>query len=511
MSCKVSKLNVCYLVDETFTPIKLNFSVDVSQDELIYKVYRYTELEREEQVTDFIQVPQSLKVDQYYHELIWTRNGIKRVVFQGNIDVIKKGADKCSCTSDKDIIINVDEYTVNIELNGSAGGNGIGLNYEWRGTELGIKREDETEFEFVDLKGENSGDLSDLYHILDEEVLYKTVQSSSEDLLTDVLKIGQFNNEGVVSSAGNWRYAILNVKKGEKYLYKGFPATATTHNIYAFLKTEDNSLIPLKRNTLSVIGYVESVIDIPEDGTLMVDSRFLTGDYVQLTYAETFDIDISGSLRNYIDKVRTEKIYTAIGDSITWASGNGSNGKGYTSFLQDWIEFKEVVINGYSGLPLTMREGGSSIIEKSNTWKYSDIYSLLCGTNDFKLNTPLGTQEDYINNTGLFTFYGALRKFVDTCFLLNIKCYIVLIATTQRNTSGYTSFSTNTAGHKLRDYLDAMEWVSDRESLKYVDLYKSAGINMININTYTTDGLHPNELGYEKIAKNLKQTFLDII
>lgn len=39
-------------------------------------------------------------------------------------------------------------------VDGTNGTNGIGLNYNWNGTELGIKREDESEYDYVDLKGD---------------------------------------------------------------------------------------------------------------------------------------------------------------------------------------------------------------------------------------------------------------------------------------------------------------------------------------------------------------------
>ena len=37
---------------------------------------------------------------------------------------------------------------------GQDGVNGVGIDYNWQGTSLGIKREDETEYDYVDLKGE---------------------------------------------------------------------------------------------------------------------------------------------------------------------------------------------------------------------------------------------------------------------------------------------------------------------------------------------------------------------
>lgn len=37
---------------------------------------------------------------------------------------------------------------------GNNGTNGVSIEYDWQGTELGIKRDDETDFAYVDLKGE---------------------------------------------------------------------------------------------------------------------------------------------------------------------------------------------------------------------------------------------------------------------------------------------------------------------------------------------------------------------
>lgn len=118
MSCKVSNLNVCYLVDETKEPIKLNFDVDVSNDVLTYNIYRFTELEYTQEVTDEIQIPQ-LKECVYFHELIWLRDNTTRVVFQGNLEIRKKGSDKCNCqnSEENNVVINVEEYTINVSFN----------------------------------------------------------------------------------------------------------------------------------------------------------------------------------------------------------------------------------------------------------------------------------------------------------------------------------------------------------------------------------------------------------
>jgi hypothetical protein len=40
-------------------------------------------------------------------------------------------------------------------IDGTSGADGVGLEYEWDGTKLGVKRENESQFQFVDLKGKD--------------------------------------------------------------------------------------------------------------------------------------------------------------------------------------------------------------------------------------------------------------------------------------------------------------------------------------------------------------------
>ena len=60
----------------------------------------------------------------------------------------------------------------------------------------------------------------------------------------------------------------------------------------------------------------------------------------------------------------------------------------------------------------------------------------------------------------------------------------------------------------LKGYVDAIREVAEKYSLPVLDLYSNSGIypeNEISRETWTADGLHPNDAGYKKIAGMVKK------
>lgn len=203
-------------------------------------------------------------------------------------------------------------------------------------------------------------------------------------------------------------------------------------------------------------------------------------------------------------------VWNSGGDSITWQDEKnfttgldaGNLAIGYQTLVRRKIQFRKHNNCGISGFALSAStpDDGKSWIKEYNTFPVADVFTLAHGTNDYRLNRPLGTQADYDNNTGNLTFYGSLRIFIDSCYLANPLYKIILITPLQRNADGYTGWSANLLGHTLNDYADAIRYVGLKESLPVIDLLKTSGINLKNISQYTSDGLHPNNLGYEVMA-----------
>lgn len=123
MGCCKTKIDLCYLVQETYASPTFNFKdIDVSLDTFIYKTNKlYTCSDEREFEVDFIDnntvyiVDVDLPISEYNHELLWIRNGIETVVFQGKLTITNK-ANNCRCGNNKftfevineDVVISVD-------------------------------------------------------------------------------------------------------------------------------------------------------------------------------------------------------------------------------------------------------------------------------------------------------------------------------------------------------------------------------------------------------------------
>lgn len=204
-----------------------------------------------------------------------------------------------------------------------------------------------------------------------------------------------------------------------------------------------------------------------------------------------------------------------VGMSIWWNDqrtlaegfGGGVTAKGYQTLLKEYFEFLSTKNYCYSGFSLgaTSETDASSIMaSKANSWTGTDgdVWTLDTITNDFKRNIPIGTIDDYTNATGVLTYYGALRAFVDKVAELSGNNAVVICSNAlRRNNSGYTSTSQNTQGHTLLDYEFALMNVAVRNSWYFVDQYRLSGITDETITLTTLDGLHLNNFGYTLAVK----------
>ncbi|WP_158799305.1 SGNH/GDSL hydrolase family protein [Pedobacter sp. L105] len=247
-----------------------------------------------------------------------------------------------------------------------------------------------------------------------------------------------------------------------------------------------------------------------------------------------------------------ETTWTAIGDSITYLNdhlnetGNRVS-KGYLTRTVEKLPNIKYINQGHNGWTAIRiaRE-----IDKLGLTK-TDIYSVLLGTNDWWAGLPLGTLDDYKNNTGLNTVCGAYRIIINKIKTLNPEAKIILLTPLQRGDFVYVADSHNNAtgsydaknGQLLSQFADAVNQIGSYEHVKVVDLFNKSGINTGNVvkfkmlkdplrgnykkykypdykgvafdpatddypypvdaMNYTYDGLHPSDKGNEIIASLL--------
>ena len=202
------------------------------------------------------------------------------------------------------------------------------------------------------------------------------------------------------------------------------------------------------------------------------------------------------------------KKYITFGDSITWYNDNGRIG--YQTLMKAKLGLNSYQNEGVSGASISTASSSHSytpIVTKVLTYASGsldnyDLVSVFGGTNDYTFNTPLGTLgtigDSNFDNT---TFYGAYRTIIEHILDLKPTIRLILINPLQRNRDGLNSWTTqNTAGHTLKDYADAVKNVAELYGLPVVDLFYESGFNSQTLSTYTSDGLHPNNTGYVRLA-----------
>ena len=288
----------------------------------------------------------------------------------------------------------------------------------------------------------------------------------------------------------------------------GTGSTIDTSNLASDLSLTGTSL-QLKNSSGSLIG---TSVTLPSSGTSSYElpkasSSVLGG----IKVGTNLSIDGNGVLSvilpsnsgiGYDIYNLSGKKIIAYGDSIT------SNGQ-YLRYAEKKIgvTIKNAGISSTTMTPSSNPASNGDLLTSFNGTcpdlsKY-DIVTIAHGTNDLSSSVPIGEIgliTDKILDTN--TFYGAYRKVIETIIKNYPHIRIVLCTPIHKYTTHEANEAVaNSAGHILKDYVDAIHNLANMYSLIVCDMYKDCGINYLNYTTYMPDGVHPNDYGGELMGK----------
>ena len=185
--------------------------------------------------------------------------------------------------------------------------------------------------------------------------------------------------------------------------------------------------------------------------------------------------------------------WVAIGDSITYLNDHADEtgnrvGKGYMTRVVEKLprmSYSNQGHNGWTAIRIATE------IEKLGIQK-ADVYTVFLGTNDWWAGKPLGVLDDYENNTGVNTVFGAFRVIINKLRSLNPEAGIVLITPMQRVDFVYINNPKNNAygsykeknGQWLEQFADAVVSIGKREKLPVVDLYQNNKMDLKKLVAY---------------------------
>lgn len=144
--------------------------------------------------------------------------------------------------------------------------------------------------------------------------------------------------------------------------------------------------------------------------------------------------------------------WVALGDSITYLNDHKDKTdnrvtKGYITRVVEALpqfDYTNKGKNGWTAIRVAQE------IENLEL-RSADVYTIFLGTNDWWVGKPIGDLQDYVNDTGSETFYGAYRIIVNKILTLKKDARIILITPMQRSDFVYWSNFKNQAYGSYRE------------------------------------------------------------
>ena len=204
--------------------------------------------------------------------------------------------------------------------------------------------------------------------------------------------------------------------------------------------------------------------------------------------------------------------WCSLGTSISWLNEHTDSyplTKGYQTRVMEKLAFEKFSNKAVDGGVL--QSAIRAVV-------LADYYTIEHGINDWgKTNlTPVGTIDDYINNTKNGTFAAIYRQLIDAIFSRNPKARVILC--TPRKAYGFTNnylpdhwYDPNINGVYLEEYVNIIRQIAAYESFPVADFFAECGGQRQLDNWSYDTALHPNDEGMQIMANVLIQAFEKIL
>ena len=204
-----------------------------------------------------------------------------------------------------------------------------------------------------------------------------------------------------------------------------------------------------------------------------------------------------------------------LGDSITEGAGASSAEKKYVRRVKELAGLKDALNYGISGTRIALKKTPSAVAKFDQDFisrvpaMEADVDAVVVfgGTNDFGHgDAPLGEFGDTENTT----FYGACHMLMKLLIEKYPSIPIVFITPLHRLNEDTLINGIGLERKPLCDFVSAIRETAERFSIPVLDLYAASGMSVepeCQNKLYFFDGLHPNDLGHERIARLLIHFF----
>ncbi len=211
-----------------------------------------------------------------------------------------------------------------------------------------------------------------------------------------------------------------------------------------------------------------------------------------------------------------DKTINFLGDSITQCCGASCMENGYVNVLAREYGLKKANNYGIGGTRIAKQLGPTN--NPAHDAGYcdrvqhmdpdADIIVVFGGTNDFGHgNAPLGSFDDRHNET----FYGACHVLFRSLLEKYPDKPIVVLTPLHRLEETFNDRKDRAI--PLKRFVEIIKEVAEYYSLPVLDLFACGGMQPnvpIIRETYMPDGLHPNDAGHQKLARQLGNFLLSL-